>query len=61
LRGGAPAKGSTGRIAAQRTLDQALEPVNSRARLGQDAVKQKHDGMKADRVGFNKKTDSVPG
>jgi hypothetical protein len=54
LPGGAPTKGSTGRIAAQRTLDQALEPVNSRARLGQDAVKQKHDGMKADCAGFNK-------
>ena len=38
--GGAPAKGSTGRIAAQRTLDQALEPVNSRAHLGQDAAKR---------------------
>jgi hypothetical protein len=54
LPGGAPTKGSTGRIAAQRTLDQALEPVNSRAHLGQDAVKQKHDGMKADCAGFNK-------
>jgi hypothetical protein len=51
---GVPAKGSTGRIAAQRTLDQALEPVNSQTRLGQDAVKQKYDGMKADCAGFNK-------